>query len=54
MVNCGQMVMVIFSQSWSSLMVDPVTFTMVRTGLTMVIDRPSQSQEKLQYENWHL
>ena len=49
MVNHGQMVMVIF-QSWSSLMVDPVILTMVRTLLTMVIDGPSQIQEKLQYE----
>ena len=46
-VNHGQMVMVIFSQSWSSLMVDLVI-------LTMVIDRPSQIQEKLQYETWPL
>ena len=47
MVNHGQIVMVIFSQSWSSLMVN-------RVILTMVIDMPSQIQEKLQYETWHL
>ena len=52
MANHGQMV--IFSQSWSSLMDDPVILTMVRTWLTMVIDRPSQIQEKLQCETWHL
>ena len=36
MVNHGQMVMTIFSQSWSSLMDDPVILTMVRTWLTIV------------------
>ena len=46
MVNHGQMVIVIFSKSWSSLMDDPVIVTMVRTWLTMVIDRPSQIQEE--------
>ena len=39
MFNHGQMVMVIFSQSWSSLMVDPVILIMVRTWLIMVIGR---------------
>ena len=47
MVNHGQNIMVIFSQSWSSLMVDPVIL------LAMVIDRPSQIQDIYIYIYYH-
>ena len=52
MVNHGLMAIVILSQSWSSLMDDPVILTMVQTWLSMVTDGPFQIQEKLQYETW--